>query len=158
VGPAAIFDWMLKRNLKSFDPYGHAFRTEARSRMISDVQSDLGAWVRTLLASPETVLKVGNIKLAKDLLSSKELLSIYDPVGRTGTTANGLGRELRRAGVSQAVQGAPLKLMDGTQTRYYIIRNAEQWARATPAACCSHLNQFTMAAEGPKPAAKGKKF
>jgi len=141
-GAGAIFDWMLKRDLKKrgFNPFGHAFRTQARARMISDVQSDLGAWVRGLLSAPEAVLKMDKLPLERDLFTSKQLLALYDPIGKTGTTANGLGRELRRAGVQQACGGQPVKLIDGTQARYYVIRNAHAWLKATTPAVQTHLN------------------
>lgn len=130
-GSAAVFDYLLKLDLGSFNPAAPAFKTAAKERMISNVQSDLAGWVRTLMATPDHVLRVGEIVVHKDLMTSKDLLQFYDPGGKTGTTANGLGRELVRAGVRQVAQGKPVRLADGSQGRYYAIRNFDKWITAS---------------------------
>jgi len=124
-GAAQVFEWLLKRDLKGFNPAAPAFRTAAKDRMITNVQSDLASWVRQLMLTPEAVLKVGEISVEKELFTNKELLAFYDPTGHTGTTANGLGRELARAGIRQVLEGKPVRLKDGTQQRYYAVRNLE---------------------------------
>jgi len=144
-GAAAVFQWLLDLDLKGFDPAGHAFRTQARARMISDTQSDLGGWVRALLANPAQILGTSPF----DLFTNYDLLTLYDPMGKTGTTANGLGRELRRTGVHQALQGRPVNTPDGKQDRYYIIRHAERWVGADHAQILAHLSP-TAAQAKPK--------
>lgn len=128
-GSAAVFDWLLRRDLSNFNPAAPARRTMAKERMTADVRSDLGAWVRDLLSNPDYNLRVGNVRLKKDIYTNKELLMLYDPTGHTGTTGNGLGRELGRAGVKKVMDGKPIRLPDGAQDRYYIIRNPEKWVR-----------------------------
>lgn len=140
-GAAAVFDYLLKLDLGDFNPAAPAFRTAAKERMISTGQSDLASWVRQLLATPDQVLKVGGVTLQQDLFTSKELLTLYDPTGHTGTTANGLGRELSRAGVRQVCEGKPVRLSDGTQARYYAVRNQIQWVKATSKVVAAHLEQ-----------------
>ncbi len=144
-GARYLFAYLKAFNTKSFNPAAPALRTAAKSRMIADIQSDLGGWVRQLLAVPNNVLKVGEIALKQDIYTNKELLQIYDPLGRTGTTANGLGRELKRAGVPQAVQGVPIRLPDGSQARYYIIRNKDKWLKAGVGGCAKHLTDCVPA-------------
>ena len=107
--------------------------------MISDIQSDLGGWVRTLVANPDHVLRLGKLVLSRDLFTNKELLGLYDPSGGTGTTANGLGRELKRAGFAQVCQGRSLRLSSGSQDRYYVVRNQEKWKKASSTACVKHI-------------------
>lgn len=126
-GASAIFQYMLDMDLGDFDPAAQAFKTMAKERMIANVQSDLAGWVRQLIATPDHTLVVGGVALNKDLFTSKELLNFYDPEGKTGTTANGLGRELARAGVSQVYGGRPIRLSDGSQYRYYAVRNPDKW-------------------------------
>jgi hypothetical protein len=155
-GASHVFDYLLKLDLTGFNPAARALKTHAKERMIADGQSDLGAWVRNLLATPDAVLMVGGVKLKPDLYTGKELLALYDPEGRTRTTANGLGRELRRAGVLQALQGAPLRLADGTQGRYYIIRHVDRWANATAAELAQHLRGDV--AKGRAPSKKVAKY
>jgi hypothetical protein len=130
-GPSHLFHWLLNRDLKKFNPTAAAFKTAAKDRMIFDGKSDIGVWVRQLIESPEAMLRMGKMRLAKDLYSSKELLALYEAhSGTTGkVTANGLGRELRRAGIPQVYNGMPLAGPDGVQQRYYIIRNREYWIK-----------------------------
>src|SRR3546814_1109539 len=137
-GASAIFDYLLQLDTSDFNPAGRAFDTLAKKRMISDTQSDLGAWVRRLVDDPEHVLRVGNIKLKRDLFSNRELLELYDPDKRTGTTANGLGRELRRAGIDMVNEGKPIKLPDGNE-RLYAVRHADQWLHADVETLVKHV-------------------
>lgn len=137
-GAAAIFYYLKGYNVEGFNPAGHALRTKAKERMTEDVRSDLGSWVRRLLAAPEEVLRVGDIPLVHDLYTNKELLNLYDPEGRTRTTGNGLGRELKRAGARQVLDGAVIKGPKG-QDRFYIVRSQERWSRATISDVQRHL-------------------
>ena len=138
-GAAAVFDYLKNLDLGDFNPAAPAYRTAAKERMINTGRSDLGSWVRQLIAVPEQVLKIGDMKADKDMFTSKELLMYYDPEGRTGTTANGLGRELSRAGIRQVSEGRPIRLSDGSQARYYAVRNTEHWLGAAPQALVAHL-------------------
>lgn len=152
-GASAVFAYLLQLDLSDFNPAAPAFRTAAKERMIANVQSDLGSWVRQLLANPNYVLRIGEKSIDKDLFTSRELLMIYDPAGHTGTTAGGLGRELARAGVRQVTDGRPLRLADGSQGRYFAIRNAEKWIRAQPSAAVKHLDDWQKGQSS-----KGRKF
>lgn len=149
-GSAAVFDYLLNLDLGDFNPAAPAFRTAAKERMIANVQSDLAGWVRSLIATPDHVLRVGDVVVDKDLFTSKELLQFYDPTGKTGTTANGLGRELARAGVRQVCNGRPVRLADGSQGRYYAVRNADRWLTATPQAVAKYLDDWVKKQSGPK--------
>lgn len=138
-GAAALFHYLLhKVNVDDFNPSAPAMKTEAKARMIADVRSDLGDWVARLLASPEDILRVGKVLLPGDLFTNRELLMLYDPTGKTGTTANGLGRELRRVGVQLVLGGTPVRCGD-TQDRYYIIRNRDAWLETQPKKVVAHL-------------------
>jgi len=149
-GSAAIFHYLLNIDTSDFNPAAPAMRTAAKDRMTADVRSDLGSWVRMLIQNPDAVLRIGDIPMKGDLFTNRQLLKIYDPEQRTRTTANGLGRELRRAGVPQVLDGKPIKTEDG-QDRFYVLRNREKWVRAT-------FDQVrTYLAEDAKPKRK-KKF
>jgi hypothetical protein len=126
-GASAVFHYLLNLDTGDFNPAAPALRTAAKERMIANVQSDLASWVRQLMATPDHLLRVGELVVDKNLFTTKELLQFYDPSGKTGTTANGLGRELARAGVRQVANGRPIRLSDGSQARYYAIRNPERW-------------------------------
>ena len=139
-GAAALFHHLLHLDLGDFNPAAPALRTKAKERMTEDARSDLGSWVRQLLRSPEALLKVGDAPMPGDLFTNRQLLLLYDPTGHTGTTANGLGRELRRAGIRQVLDGAPVRLPDGNQDRLYAVRNLDRWATAQLSDVQAHLD------------------
>ena len=154
-GSSAVFQYLLDLDLGEFNPAAPAFKTAAKERMIANVQSDLAGWVRQLLATPDHVLRVGELVIDKDLFTSKELLQFYDPSGKTGTTANGLGRELARAGIRQVSNGRPIRLADGSQGRYYAVRNVDNWMKSQPQAAVVHLDDWHKKQSGGQ---KGSKY
>lgn len=149
-GAAALFHHLLHLDLGDFDPHGAALVTAAKLEMIAAGHSDLASWVRKLLATPDAVLKLGTTPLPGDLWANSDLLHLYDPGGRTRVTANGLGRELRRAGARYAAGGTALRLPDGAQVRAYCVRNAGTWAGASPARCAAHYASTRLPPPEPK--------
>lgn len=147
-GASLLHRWLLNVDLGDFNPAAPAYRTAAKERMIADSRSDLASWVRQLLAAPEGVLRVGEQPIVKDLFTNRELLALYDPSGQTRTTANGLGRELKRAGAHQVLEGAPVKLPDGGQDRLYIVRNPARWSTAATADVTKHLETWLKRQRG----------
>jgi len=141
-GAEAVFDYLLKLRMLDFNPAAPAYKTLAKERMINSGRSDLASWVRQMLTDPDNMLKLGRVVAEQDLFTSKELLNYYDPEGRTGTTANGLGRELSRAGVRQVCDGQPIRLANGTQGRYYIIRNPSHWEKMQPSKVGKELSEI----------------
>lgn len=137
-GASALFYYLLRVDTEDFNPAGHAFKTRAKQAMIEDVRSDLGEWVRALRDSPDTALRVGDMKVPGDLFTSKQLLALYDPLNKTGTTANGLSREMKRAGFRYFNDGAPIHA-GGVQGRYYVVRNKKLWDSAKLAQAAQHL-------------------
>jgi hypothetical protein len=142
-GPRHLFEYLLRVDTSSFNPSAPAFKTSAKERMITTMQSDLASWVRTLTSHPGQVLRFGDIEIKKDLFTSKELLQLYHPEGNTKLTANGVARELSRAGIRQVCGGRPL-LVGGKQERYFAVRNADSWLTATPKACASHIEDWVQ--------------
>lgn len=138
-GPAALHHYLKQVDVTGFNPAAPAMRTESKERMIADVRSDLGAWVSSLINEPDLVLRVGEIPLSHDLFTNKELLALYDPIGKTGTTANGLGRELRRVGISYVLGGKVIRTKDHAD-RYYVIRNVKAWQAALLPEVQAHIN------------------
>ncbi len=156
-GGAAVFHYFLNMDFGKFDPNEPAFRTAARARLIATVQSDLGAWVRRLKSLPEQVLKIGEMKLEKDLYTDRELLLLYDPLDRGKVTSGGLGRELKRAGIHQVLGGALVAVPGQPSDKYYAVRNITRWSQADHGACVKHLME--QGGDKPKGAKKkGEKF
>lgn len=129
-GPA-IFHYFQTLDLGDFNPLGRARNTAAKDRMIADTRSDLGSWVRQLRESPDAVLRVGQVPMESDLYTNAQLLDLYDPNASKRVTANGLGRELKRAGFFQVLDGAHLRGPDGKVDRYYAVRNTDRWLEAS---------------------------
>jgi len=148
-GSNAVFHYLKNLDMGDYNPAAPAFRTAAKERMISNVQSDLASWVRLLRVDFDNICRIGNLLMDKDLFTSKELLSLYDPSGHTGTTANGLGREMARAGFRQVCEGKPLKTADGHQARFYVVRNQELWGSdIQPKTAIEHVDKWLKGGKG----------
>jgi hypothetical protein len=151
-GAAHVFQHLLALKLGDFNFAAPAPMTAAKSRMIDLNQSDLGAWCRALRATPDAVLRVGEIKLTPDLFTAAELLAIYDGGRDLRTTANGLSRELTRAGFRQVIGGSPCRMPDGKQGRFYAVRNADKWLAASRKA----VEDYIAKVAGAKPNKKAR--
>lgn len=149
-GPSALFHYLMTLDLGDFNPNAPARRTVAKDQMTADTRSDLSDWVFKLRSDPDSILRLGEAPVPGDLFTTKELLQLYDPSESRRVTANGLGRELRRAGVPRANRGLPVRGPEGVD-RYYILRNVEKWLNATP----SQLTQYLANPSAAQP--KGKK-
>lgn len=157
-GPGALFHHLLHLSLKDFDAQGPAMQTQAKKLMAEDSLSDLGAWVRRLRNDPDSVLKLGPVPLEGELWSNPELLHLYDPEGKTRVTANGLGRELRRAGFLPACGGMPIRTRSLGQTRLYAIRgDGQKWMQVAARVAVEHYDSTRGEAKDPA-APKRKKF
>lgn len=139
-GPSHLFHELLTRDLSNFNPSGPAPVTRAKLRMVEDTRSDLGSWVKMLVSDPDRFLRVGSYKIERDLVTNKDLLALYDIDGTKRVTANGMGRELRRAGVPLVNGGGPVSTSLGFD-RFYAIRNADKWLRATTKQIRDHVDK-----------------
>lgn len=102
-GSAALRHYLEQVDVSDFNPAAHAPMTEAKRAMMDDGQSDLGAWVRGIRDDPSTWLRVPGVgEIKHSLFSTTDLLNIYDPEQRKRVTANGMSRELKRAGAFNA--------------------------------------------------------
>lgn len=140
-GASYLFHYLMNIDIESFNPAAPALRTSAKEQMIADVKSDLGSWVYTLKTDPDSALRVGQVEIPGDLFSAKDLLHIYDPMEKTRTTANGMARELRRAGIPVACKGMPVRTKAGS-TRFYVVRNRGQWESAPPSKATKHIEEI----------------
>ena len=109
--------------------------------MIEAGRSSHSNWCHKLKATPDFFLRSGSVALTSDLYTSQELLGLFkieDPV--SSLKATGLALELRSTGFKQLPQirwhpkGQPER-----QDRFFIIRNQEKWATATPAQIRKHV-------------------
>ena len=140
-GPAALFYHLLNVDLGDFNPTAPAMATHSKTQMINDNKSELGAWVLGLREDTEAALRVlgDSVSQKAELVSSPNILRCYDPTGEGKVTANGLGRELKRAGFRQVNNGTPLRTVHGLQ-RLWIIRNHDKWMKSWPKEIVAHYN------------------
>ncbi len=141
-GAEHIFHYLMNLDLKGFHPNAPAFKSAARDRMIADIQSEMGSWVREVMAPGATHFPsvAGDpLPIGRDLYTAGDLLTIYDPLDKKKVTATGLGKEFKRAGAFQVCNGAPLRLKDGAQVRLYCLRNGDTWRKAKPADCVKYV-------------------
>lgn len=153
-GPPALFDHLLRLDLGDFDPSAAAPWTTAKRLMAIDNKSDLGAWVARLREAPDQVLRSGAIELTGALFTASELLPLYDPERRGRVTANGLGRELKRAGFRYVNDGKTIATCHGSQ-RLYAVRDCARWLAASARACAAAYDARFIA---PASAEKKAKF
>ena len=127
-GPSHLFAYLLNLDLGDFDPAGHAPMTDSKREMISTGKSDLAGWVAMLREDPDSVLRVDSLIIKAKLYRSEDLLRLYDPDMRTRVTANGLARELRKAGFDQVNNRMPCRTFMG-QVRLWLVRDIqdEMW-------------------------------
>lgn len=155
-GTAHLFYHLLHLPLGDFDPQGPALVTVAKQQMQELGLSDLGAWVRALKADPDARLRCGDAPLSGDLFTPMELLALYDPEGTRRVSANGIGRELRKAGFGYAAGGVPVRTRFG-QARLYALRNGAQWEHAAHRAAAEHYEQ-SRGADADAPATRKPKY
>lgn len=148
-GTAALFHHLLHLDLRGFDPNRSPPVTAAKRAMIADSKSDLGAWVARLKENADQLLRVGTVALRSDLYTNEQLLALYDPSAARRVTANGMGRELKKAGFRQAHGGAVVATARGPQ-RLYVVRNPGRWAHARPADLGAHYDEAHGAGEAKK--------
>lgn len=131
-GASHLFHYLLNLDLTGFNPSAPAPVTAAKREMVDHGQSDLAAWVSNFTRnSDEELLRLAKLLLLKEppqLVMSRHMLMLYDPENNKRVTANGLGRELTRAGVCTC--GPHVTKALGTQ-RFYITGNYEFWSRAS---------------------------
>jgi hypothetical protein len=128
-GTAALFDYLLNIDTSSFDPSAPAMWTDAKRAMVVDSKSDLGSFVAQLRDDPDTVLSAFGRDV--DLLCSRQLVPIHDPIGNKHVSANGMGRELKRAGFKVVNGGKPVMTCQGLMN-LYAVRNMTHWIGASP--------------------------
>lgn len=137
IGPGvpALFHHLLHLPLGGFNPKAHAPMTKAKEEMLSDGRSDIATWVRRLLESPDSVLRLDKTVIPNEIWRGEELLKLYDPEERTKVSVNGLGRELKRQGFKKCAGGNGIFTENDGQVRLWAIRNRAKWEKASNTAC-----------------------
>lgn len=154
-GPSALHWWLREKvDTDGFNPAAPALSTSSKERMILNSKSDLAKWVWQLRTDPSSVLRLGAVELERDLYSAQDLLELYDPERRRGVTAQGVGRELQRAGY-RVLGGGFTQTSSGPQ-QLFAVRHLERWESAKLKDVLTHYESGSKMHEETK--TKGKKF
>lgn len=138
-GPAALFHHLLNLDMGDFDASGPAMETKAKLEMIRGTKSDAALWAMQLRDDPDAaLLHLPETVRGSALFTCGELLTAYDPTRSGRVTANGLARELKRAGIRQINGGEPVRTLCGLQ-RLYAVRDPDKWVKAKVAACADQF-------------------
>lgn len=121
-GIAALFHYFLNLDLTGFDPFAPALATNAKRTMIYLTKSDVAAWVADLRNNYEAMLDMPG-----DLFTAAELLRMYDPIGVGKVSANGMARELTKAGFRAPGKHGTMAVTKFGNMRLYAIRNIDEW-------------------------------
>lgn len=151
-GIAAVWYHLMTIDMTGFDPHAPAPHTIGKDSMIEMGKSELGAFVLDLKQNTETVL--GRARVKGELVSAKQLHTIFDPNGDKRASVNAMARELKRAGFRPPANGVKLKLSDGQQVSVYSVRNREGWIKATWREACEHYEENNPHLVGPQPKKK----
>lgn len=151
-GVSALFHYLLGLDLSNFDPQAEAYVTHAKEDMIQLTKSDLGTWVHDLRSENS-----GKLKLKGDLFTASELLALYDPMGTTKVTANGMARELKRAGYRAPGRSGSMAVTVYGNVRLYAVRNVQDWADASMKRVVEHY-ESSRSMDPSKVAKKPPKF
>jgi len=131
-GASALFHYLLSVDLTGFDPFAEAFQTQAKEDMTLLTKSDVGSWVAELKST-----QGGILKLPGDLFTAAEIRAAYDPMNVGKVTANGMARELKRAGFRAPGSGSMVMTKFGG-VRLYVIRNRDDWKKKKPKEIAAH--------------------
>jgi hypothetical protein len=127
-GAAAVFWHLLNAiDISTFNPHAEAPATAAKTAMIELSRSDLDGWAVELFRNPDGVLRLDSKIIARQLVTTQELLRLYDPDGTKRTNLIAMSKALRRAGFSPPIA---VSAADGSH-KLWAVREVATWARAS---------------------------
>lgn len=111
---------------ESFDPHARPIMTNSKQDMMYLSLSDLDAWCEQLKLDPDSILKMDQTIIKRDLFTVAEIVNLYDPEKDKRANKVAMSKALRRAG---------FKVIEPTRTdsgvkRLVALRNCEKWARS----------------------------
>jgi hypothetical protein len=126
-GASAIYGYLLRRDLRDFNPHGQAPMTTAKRDMIEITHTPLDSWVRDLIADPESVLVAGHSEVDGLIATARELCWLYHEGKYTmrevdRKMVNEMNRALKNARVPVANDGKKIKPTGGASATYFGIR------------------------------------
>ena len=134
-GAAAIYGYLLSRDLAGFDPYGEAPLTKAKEDMIDITHLPMEVWVEELMGNAEEMMNIRGQPVDGRLATAKELLFVYydgqKPMHEiTKVEATKMNAILKNARFRVASNGSKIKV-DGVPNRYFLLSGPDEspnWA------------------------------
>lgn len=134
-GLSAILYRLQNKDLRAFNPKGHAPKTAAREAMIEAHRTQVQSWCHELRNNTDTALtKHGAVSTTPgSLFTVEELLGIFDPREQSRLTEKGMAMALREAGFTPANNGDRVRIPNTDwRLRLWVIREALRIANMNP--------------------------
>lgn len=154
-GGAAALRYYAEHEMsyKGFYPYRPPPVTDSKEEMRDHAKTEVEAWLTELSKSPDHLLRVGQMKLSRDLFTSKELVELFEPhrKGFRSVTAVQMGMKAREY-LGVCLRGTRVAV-NGSLERLYVVRNQGKWSQATLTQVRKHVTTEREKEQGTK---KGK--
>jgi hypothetical protein len=128
-GPMHLYDWLLKQDIRWFDPTSWAPATKWKEQVKEATTAPLESWVKDLWDSPGETLPI--ISASRALWTAKELSILYFGKGENELSpglVKSMSNCLRNQGFHQAHDGGLIRRPGGVAERFWIIqRKSEKW-------------------------------
>jgi hypothetical protein len=122
-GAAALYGFLLQRDLSGFEPHGRAPHTEWKDEVTDSTRGAMEHWVRELWEDPDAVLPP--ILMGAKVLTPEQLGAAYypgDPGKNTPGLRNALGMRMKEMGFKRTEQ---VKI-DGAPKRFWIVGDRDK--------------------------------
>lgn len=144
-GAAAIYDFLLNRDLSKFDPAAWAPGTEAKSEVIDAARTPLERYVYQLRTEPDTALPP--LTEGRTLFTAKELALYHLGQEPAKGQSEALSNEMRNQNFHWANRGKTLRTKAGVG-KWWVVPRADQpkqdWD--DPQVCAAHLKAHGLKA------------
>ena len=131
-GLGHLLDFLLRLDLKGFDPKAPAPETAAKLEMIEDNRSDLEAWAADLMGSDL------NKVLGRELATSAELAQLYrHERDQRNTSTKAVVSAFKRLGAH--ARPGQVRLSTGKKVRALVLANVDYWKDRTESEWAAEL-------------------
>jgi hypothetical protein len=142
MGANALYDWLLRQDIRWFDPSAWAPATKWKEQVTEASMTPIESWVHDLILSPTETLPL--IGANKALWTAKELAVVFYGESESELSPGkikAMANALRNAGFAQAHGGALIRRPGGVADRFWVIQRREEiWDLAQ---CREHLKQVS---------------
>lgn len=139
-GPSALLHYAQHEiDFGDFEHWRPPPTTEAKVEMIASVRSEAEAWLASLKQDPDHYLRQGALVYERDMFTPGELLALFEPT-RKGASVTTITMGMHARHFFPRAPGSPLK-PNGYSERFYVVRNAAKWAKASRTQAEEHVRK-----------------